>query len=138
MKEEKSYFGLVVWLAGFLAATALCIALPEEWMLRGVMQVCSLGISALILMIYRNEKVYWINGVTFEAALSATSVQRKAFAFAHLKRFLYFSVPYFLFSCLSWALGWNEWWDFGVGTIGLIICAISTINIRLETKKTVG
>ena len=135
MKEEKSYFGLAVWLAGYLVATALCIWLPESMMLRGIMQVCSLGICVLIYMIYVNEKVYWINGVTYEEALAATSEQRKAFVMAHLKRFGWFAVPFFLFSCLSWALEWSEWIDFAVGCLGMIAVAVSTINIKLDTKK---
>ena len=132
MSEEKSYLGLVLWLAGFLVGTVLCMYLPESMMLRGVMQLCSLGICVLVGMIWYNEKIYWINGVTFEEAMKATAQQRKRFAMRHLKIFLWFAVPYFLFSCLSWALGWSEWIDFALGTAGTIGCALATMPIKLE------
>lgn len=136
MKEEKSYLGLVLWTIGYMAAVALCIFLPEEWMLRGVMQVTSLGVCALILMIYVNEKVYWINGVTYEEALKAASADRKRFAMRHLKLFGGFAAAYLLFSILSAALHWSEWWDFFVGCIGLIAAAVASSSIKLNEKKT--
>lgn len=129
--EEKSYLGLIMWSAGFIIGTVLCMFLPESLMLRGVMQLCSLGVCGLMGMIWRNEKIYWINGVSFEEAMKATAQQRKRFAMRHLKIFLWFAVPYFLFSCLSWALGWSEWIDFGLGTAGLIGAALATIPIKL-------
>lgn len=132
MDEKKSYAGLVVWLVCFMLFMVACMFLPEAVMLRGVMQLCSLGICALIGMIYGNEKVYWINGVTYEEAMQATREQRKAFAWRHLKVFLWFAVPYFLFSCLSYVLGWNEWIDFAVGFVGMVAAAIATIGIRLK------
>lgn len=131
MKEEKSYLGLVVWMVLYMAATVLCMFLPERMMLRGIMQATSLGTTVLICMIWINEKIYWINGVTFEEAMEATREQRKTFAFRHLKIFLWFAVPYFLFSCLSYGLGWNEWVDFALGCVGLIGCALATIPIKL-------
>ena len=135
MDEKKSYGGLVLWLMGYLALTLACCFLPEKAMLRGVMQVMSLGVAVLIYMIYVNEKVYWINGVTFEEALKATSAQRKAFALRHLKIFLWFAVPYFLFSCASYALEWSPWIDFAIGCVGIIAAALFTIPIHLETKS---
>lgn len=133
--EKKNYTGLVIWFLCFLLFTFACCMLPEEWILRGVMQVCSLGVTVLIWMIYVNEKIYWINGVSFEEAQQAARWQRKDFAMRHLKIFLWFSVPYFIFSMLSFALSWSEWIDFAVGCIGLIAAAIATIPIKLETKN---
>lgn len=135
MSEEKSYLGLILWMIVFLAGTVLCMFLPEKMMLRGVMQLCSVGVAVLIYMIYVNEKIYWINGVTFEEALKATSEQRKAFAMRHLKLFGGFAGGFLLFSVVSYALSWSEWWDFGVGTVGLIAVAIASVPIKLETKK---
>lgn len=132
MDEKKSYGGLVLWLVFFLTATCLCCFLPEAWMLRGIMQLCSLGTTALTGMIYVNEKVYWINGVTFEEALQATTEQRKQYARRHLNVFLWFSVPFFFFSLLSYGLGWSPWIDFTLGCIGLIAAAVSTMSIHLQ------
>ncbi len=135
MDEKKSYGGLVLWLIGYLLLVLACCFLPEKGMLRGIMQVTSLGTAFLVYMIYVNEKIYWINGVTFEEALKATSSQRKEFALRHLKIFLGFAIAYFLFSLLSYMLGWNEWIDFAVGCIGLIAAALFTLPIHLETKN---
>lgn len=134
MNEEKSYLGLFLWLGGFLIGMALCMLLPGSLLLRGTMQLCSLGICVLMAMIWHGETIYWINGVTFEEALKCTSRQRKRFAMAHLKIFAWFAIAYFLFSCLSWALGWSEWIDFALGIIGLIGCALATVSIHLETE----
>lgn len=133
MDEKKSYAGLIVWTICFLLLTLACPFLGRtEITLRCIMQLCSLGVTVLVYMIYVNEKVYWINGVSFEEALKATSEQRKRYAFRHLKCFLWFAVPYFFFSLISYLLGWSAWIDFTLGTVGLCTAAIATVPIKLE------
>lgn len=134
MANEKSYAGLIIWTICFLLLeTACCFLVDIGLVLRCTIQLCSLGVTALVYIIYVTERIYWINGVTFEQAQRATSEQRRQFAMAHLKLFMKFVVPFFFFSCFSYALKLSPWIDFFIGCIGLIVVALATVRIKLET-----
>lgn len=133
MDERKSYGGLIIWTACYLLLmVGCCFLVDAALMMRLIMQVTSVGVTLLVYMIYVNEKVYWINGVSFEDALKATSGQRKRFALRHLKLFLWFSGPYLVYSAVSYGLQWSEWIDFTIGCVGICAVAIATVPIKLE------
>lgn len=98
MEYRKSYRGLALWLAGYLAAALLPMLLPEGTdaglVMRLVFNLTSAAIAALMWIIWRTESVYWINGTTFEQARDAGGERRRAFAAAHLKVFARFAVGY--------------------------------------------
>ena len=132
---EKSYKGLVLWLIGFLAAEILPAFLPisdEALLTRIVMNVMTLGLTILCWMMFRNEKIYWINGVSFEQAKRATSDQRRAFAMVYLKKFGKFALIYLAFSVLAQCIRLHIVFDVLIACIGLVAVAISTIKIKLE------
>ena len=131
---EKSYKGLILWLIGFLAAEILPAFLPISdgaLLTRIAMNVMTLGLTVLCWMMFRNEKVYWINGVTFEQAKRATSDQRQEFAMAHLRKFGKFALVYLAFSVLAQCIRLHIVFDILIACIGLVTVAISTIKIKL-------
>jgi len=135
MEYRKSYRGLALWLAGYTASAFSPLLLPEGTdaglTLRLIQNLTSLGIVALIWIIWRTESVYWINGVTFEQARDAGSERRRAFAAAHLKPFGIFALGYAAFSAFMQLRGYSLVIDIAVFTVGIIAVALSTTRIKL-------
>ena len=131
---KKSYTGFIVWMFLFIGILFSLSFLPvedESIMIRAVFVFTSLAIAGMMLLIYFTEQVYWINGVTYEQAVEASSARRKAFALRHLVRFGICTAIYLLFAVVGQILGWPFWSDIIVITVGVIATAISTIGIRL-------
>jgi len=126
---------LALWLAGYTASAFSPLLLPEGTdaglTLRLIQNLTSLGIVALIWIIWRTESVYWINGVTFEQARDAGSERRRAFAAAHLKPFGIFALGYAAFSAFMQLRGYSLVIDIAVFTVGIIAVALSTTRIKL-------
>ena len=135
MEYKKSYLGLVIWLVLFMAVPAAALAiLPAAdgaTMMRLFLNYMTISLALLMLIVYKTEAVYWINGVEFDQAKEAGPEKRKAFAMRHLERFGWFALLFAAFSCLCHILGWSEWIDFAVCIVGIIGVAISTIPIKL-------
>ena len=132
---EKSYKALVLFLAGMFAlmlglGIPLGLRFPEHSS-RFTINLCTLSVAALMLLIYRTEKVYWINGVDFESAKNAGSERRKAFALRYLKRFSFVFLAGALLSALFALLGLHQMIDFALITLGLVVAACSTPSIKL-------
>lgn len=132
---EKSYKGLVFFIIGYMIAMFLPIFLPFEdsaLLTRIVLNIATIGIVLLCWMMYRNERIYWINGISFERARRATSDQRKEYALWYLRHFgnaalifLVFSIPAQYFH-LSIAL------DTIVMLVLLIAVAFKSIKVKPE------
>ena len=132
---EKSYKGLVLWLLGYTAALVLCMFAPfedEGLLVRLSLNVTWCAIAVLCWMMVRNERIYWINGVTFEQAKRATSDQRREFAEKHFRKFGKCALICLAFSAVGQLIGLHFVFDILVETIYLIVVAISTIKIKLE------
>lgn len=132
----KSYKGLVVWLVVFIASMFLIPAIPvklnaEEYALifNNLMTVFS---AILTYMIYRNEKVYWYNGIEYETAKKASSEQRRNYAWRHFKRFAGFAAANLIYSLVAYITPIPYGFSIFVSTVGLCAVAFSTIKIKFE------
>ena len=133
MEYNKSYKGLALWLAGYLAACCAPLLLKVDGPLatRLVLVITAVAMPLLCLMMLRHESVYWINGVSFEEARGAGSERRRAFAMAHLRTFSWFALGYGAFTVVTQALGASIAIDTVVFCVGIIAAALSTLRIRL-------
>lgn len=132
---EKSYKELVLFLSGMLVALlglgiAFAIWKPEHGA-RLTINLCTLFVALLMFVIWRTEKIYWINGVDFERAKEAGSERRKAFALRYLKRFAWFSLFGMLVSVSFALLGLHQMIDFSLISVGIVVIAFSTVSIKL-------
>ena len=131
---KKSYTGFILWLMIFVAATLGISLLPtEDWqlMMRLIILLMAWGIAALAFIIWRTERVYWYNGITYEEAEAAGSERRKDYAWRHLKVFGIYALGISVFVWGMQMLGASAWIDFTVGTIGLIVAGCCTMPIKL-------
>ena len=133
MEYRKSYAALVVFFILYTAAVtvpALLLA-DGELATRLTLAIGALGIVALMAFIRHTERVYWINGVTFEQARNAGSARRRAFAMAHLKPFALATLGFCLFSAIMHWRGMPIGWDIAAFCAALVGAGISTLKIRL-------
>ena len=89
---KKGYGGFILWIILFTAGVTGISFLPVvtgsedvDLMIRIIDCVTMISLDLLLLMIYRNEKVFWFTGITYEQALAAGSARRKSYAAFHLR-----------------------------------------------------
>ncbi len=132
----KSYKGLVIWLVLFLASVFFIPAIPvktdTEMSVLIINNLMAVFIAILTYMIYRNEKIYWYNGIEYEDAKKASSEQRKDYAWRHFKRFAIFAAANFIYSLIAYITPIPYGFSIAVTAIGICAIAISTINIKFK------
>ncbi|WP_425449318.1 hypothetical protein [Dethiothermospora halolimnae] len=134
---KKSYMFFIIWLIGFfiiLITAGLFIEKNFEHAELSTGKILLLLtlilLNILFYIIYKTEKVYWINGTSYKEAKAATSKRRKVFAIKHLKSFFVASCIYLIYCIFSFAIN-SLMIDSLVFTIVLIVAAISTIRYKL-------
>jgi len=137
----KTYKPLVIWFCAFVAVLAAlplslshCLAAD---VLTPVMLCCVyLGLLALLILIHRGGYVYWINGgPSFEEAKAADESLRRAYTWAHLKRFLYSGTALLPYLMVSSILHWPTWLDIIIFGASVISAALSTASIRFAPAQ---
>ena len=131
---RKTYAGFIVWLIGFVIAMLSICFLPvedEAVLTRLLQNLCTLSIALLTWMIWRNERVYWYNGITFEEAEKAGSERRKEYAFRHFRLFGGYALVA-LAATMASHLACLPWWvDFTFICVGMIAAAFRTMKYKL-------
>ena len=137
MKEyRKTYKPLIGWVIALFAVMLAIAMLPIESgaiLTRLTLLGMIVMLIALMVIVCSGEYVYWINGgPTFEQARDAGSDARKAYAWAHLRAFLWggaASAALMLISAVAR-------WPIGVDIVGVCLCmivtAFSTIRIKFQ------
>lgn len=131
---KKSYTGFVVWLIGFVVLIMLPSFLPTEdigLIVRLIDNIMTISLEILMLIIYKTEKVFWINGVSYEAAVEAGSDRRRAYALRYVKRFGIFAATFLLYSVIAQVLRLPFGIDIAAVTVGIVVCAFSTMQFKL-------
>ena len=137
----KTYKPLAIWFFVFLSAVvAVPLGLgwfvPENILTPAMLLTIYLGILSLFILIHRGGYVYWINGgPTYEEARDADEPSRRAYAWAHLKRFLIAGAM--LVPCLvvSTIFNWPTWLDIIIFGAAAISAAVSTLRIRFAPSQ---
>ena len=131
---RKTYAGFIVWLIVFVIAMLSICFLPveDEAVLTRLLQtLCTLSIALLTWIIWRNERVYWYNGITFEEAEKAGSERRKEYAFRHFRLFGGYALVA-LAATMASHLARLPWWaDFTFICVGMIVAAFRTMKYKL-------
>ena len=137
----KTYKPLLIWFCAFMAVlTALPLALgwflPENILTPAMLFCVYLGLLALFILIHRGGYVYWINGgPSFEEAKEADESLRRAYAWAHLKRFLFSGAALIPYLTLSSVFHWPTWLDIIIFGAAVISAALSAAKIRFAPPQ---
>jgi L-asparagine transporter-like permease len=89
---------------------------------------------SVLFMIYRTERVYYINYISYKEALDATKEERKAFAYKHLRIFCIASIAFILYTIISIQYQFSNGMDIAVFVFIIVIAALITIPIRLKER----
>ena len=137
----KTYKPLAIWLGAYVAVLAalpatLFSALPGGMLTSAMLACVYLGLLALFILIHQGGYVYWINGgPSFEEAKEADESLRRAYAWAHLKRFLAAGAALVPYLVLSSVFNWPTWLDIIIFGAAVIAAALSTGNIRFAPRQ---
>ncbi len=130
---KKSYLGLIIWLIVYTGLMSVCgfIPLGADLLIRVFMVFTAVALVVLMAMMYFMDRVYWMNGVSFEQAVEAGVVRRKRFALLHLRLFGIFAIAYTLYSIVAYALHFPWVIDIVVFTLATIVVAIYSNKYKL-------
>ncbi len=135
---NKTYKPFVAWLIGYpVVAIIAGIGLSEVSIKVSVMaslMILVVSLYILILIIYRGEYVYWINGgPSFEEARSAGSEKRKEYAKAHLDIFFRLMLVSLFYGIISLYFEFSIWIDILIITLLVIRAGFSSIPIKFNS-----
>ena len=132
---KKSYKGFWIFMALYVLSMFSCVLLPESWggftIGRIILNMCTLGIALLSWIIYRADRVYWYNGITYEEAEAAGPQRRSACAREHAKRFGIAAGLFLVFSVFAQLFQIPFYNDVWLAIVALVGTAVSTIGIKL-------
>ncbi|MBR2495784.1 MAG: hypothetical protein IKB66_00885 [Clostridia bacterium] len=134
MEGNKGYKKLVIylicWFAIMVAGGVLFgIFLPNHAM-RFTLNLLTFGISLLMYIIYKDDRIYWLNTIDYDEAKKMTRKQRDKYTFTLFKRFFTFALIMLPITVLFGIFSPLPWGDFVVGIIGLIAVAFSSLLIE--------
>lgn len=96
--------------------------------------ITDLWLLTLMLVIYKGQYVYWINGgPDYSASLEAGEEKRKAYAGKHLKRFSVFLIPLELYLIISCFFDFSLCLDTVIFTVSVVFAAFSTVTIEFDS-----
>ncbi|MCM1026544.1 MAG: hypothetical protein NC432_08900 [Roseburia sp.] len=120
---------MIAFIAGMLGLSLLPI--EDAHLTARICHVaCAAGVEALTLVIYKTEKIFWYNGVSYQEAVEAGSDRRRAYALKYVKRFGILTVGILVFSFIAQLLRLNIAFDTAAMVIGLVVCALSTVKLK--------
>ena len=131
---KKSYTGFIIFMVVFVAVIIAMCTIPfenENLRIRLLFNFTSILLAVLMFYIYKTDKVYLINTVSYEEIEKAGYERRQWFAWKIFKRFALFAIVCFVVSILLHLFGGPFWIDIIVFTVGLIAVAINVTTIRI-------
>ncbi|KAB3536066.1 hypothetical protein F8154_04725 [Alkaliphilus pronyensis] len=134
---KKTYKPLIGWLIGF-PVTVIIISrglsnLSSKLSTLVLLIFMVISMYLLMLIIYKGEYVYWINGgPNFEEAKSAGSEKRKKYAKAHLDIFFKMLLIALFYGVISLLILLPTVLDILFIFLLIIISALSTIKIKFN------
>lgn len=125
---KKSYRELILWMLGFTAVITGAAFLPigEDvgLLIRVLDNLTMVSVAILMLVIWRTEKVFYFNGITFEEAVEAGPDRRRAYAWKHVRLFGVAAAVYLLYSVVAQLLHLNWWIDIILILAGLLAAGL--------------
>lgn len=136
---RKSYKPLIVWMLVFpffmIISGSRVFNADSKTSVLAMMISMVISLYILMLIIYKGEYVYWINGgPSFEQAKAAGSERRKEYARAHLNIFYIMMLLSFLYGAVSFLLRLSIWLDIFVILMLVVVAAFKTIPIKFKEE----
>jgi len=138
----KTYKPFIGWLIGFLIISILIPIIMDNFfdVSAKVLTLITLFITVislylLMLLVYKGEYVYWINGgPDYEKAKAAGSKKRKKYAKAHFDLFTKMTVVCCGYGMVSILLNMSIWIDSIIITAIVVVTGFLTIPIKFDVS----
>lgn len=140
MKLIKSYKPLFVWfltlLLGLTAVASISSSLELDPKIASLLitNTVSILLVGLMLIIYRTQRIYYINYVTYKEAEALTEEKRKRFAYQHLMAFMSSMILFAFYTVISILIKIPMMLDVTVFAVLLIVTAIRTVPFNIKDK----
>lgn len=136
---KKSYKLLVIYMLSFFVILIIFSfiigffgeSIGEKTVSMFFLHLNSLFIWGISFMIYKTERVYYYNYISYEKANKAGSEARKKYAYIHMRIFTFTFLIFIIYTGVSYIFNINILLDTLVWTILVITAAISTIMVKL-------
>lgn len=137
---KKTYKPFIAWLIGFpIILIAIMKILPDSSIKISVLTTLILTVVSLyllMLIIYKGEYVYWINGgPTYEEAKEAGSEVRKKYAKEHLDIFYKILKVSLGYGIISFLLKFSIWVDIPFITLSVMVATFATLSINFNRSE---
>lgn len=133
---NKTYKPFILWIIGFPTISIIIQKFFDSSRKMSILIMLLstvIAIYMLMLIIYKGEYVYWINGgPSYEEAKSAGSQKRKQYAKAHLELFFKMTLVCFLYGLISIIFKFPQFIDISLISLAIIITALLTIPIKFD------
>lgn len=130
----KTWKPFIAWMIGFSIISiiiSLFLNVSDKISTLIMLLITVISIYILMLIIYKGEYVYWINGgPTYEEAKSEGSKRRKRYAKAHLDLFLKMTLGCLGYGFISLLFNFSMWLDIIIISGAIIVTALATIPIK--------
>ncbi len=142
MKLVKSYKPLLAWLFLLIVGLTLLSVIGSKLEIGPkmasllIMNASGLSVVGLMLIIYKTQRIYYINYVSFKEAAALSEEQRKRFAYLHLRAFAICMILYGGYTIISVLINAPMALDVIIFLASIIIAAIRTIPYSFELSKT--
>jgi len=140
MKLVKSYKPLLAWflilLLGLTAVASISSSLELDPKIASLLitNTVSILLVGLMLIIYRTQRIYYINYVTYKEAAALTEEKRKRFAYQHLMAFMSSMILFAFYTVISILIKIPMMLDVTVFAVLLIVTAIRTVPFNIKDK----
>ena len=130
---KKSYMPLILWSVGLIVITVATCFLPFStvFLVAVINNEISLALAGVMYLVYRNERVHWITGVTYRQSVAAGSERRRLYRRRHFDTFLYARLVTFAMTVTLLTLKRGVWPHLISCWIIILIAGFSTIRFKL-------
>ena len=140
MKLVKSYKPLLVWfltlVLGLTAVAGISSKLEVDPKIASLLvtNTVSVLLVGLMLIIYRTQRIYYINYVTYKEAAALSEEKRKQFAYQHLMAFVSSAILFGIYTVISIFFKIPMMLDVVVFAVLLVVTAIRTVPFSIKDK----
>lgn len=138
---KKSHSLFFIWLACFfISMMAFCLiadvytSMSNEMITKVMLLLTALAIVILFYIIYRTEKIYWLNRISYDEAVYMTREERKRYALLQLQRAIYAFFATMVYTVMGIYLHTPSLLDSIAVAIILGVMAFSSTNVKVIEK----
>lgn len=135
---NKSYKLFLVWLLAVVVIAVTVVLILDSFvpdiagnvMSKIITEMIAFALSALMMIIYFSDKIYWFNGMSYEEASSMSKEKRRLYAQKHMRLFHVAFIIITVYNIIGVIGGSPVEADYFVALLAIVISALRSILIK--------